>query len=75
MMIKTGRYQHYKGNEYEVVGVATHSETEESLVVYRMLYGDYSLWVRPVDMFQESVLFNGISVPRFKYVGDVDEQG
>ncbi|WP_198939279.1 DUF1653 domain-containing protein [Motiliproteus sp. MSK22-1] len=74
-MIKTGRYQHYKGNEYEVVGVATHSETEESLVVYRMLYGDYSLWVRPVDMFQESVLFNGISVPRFKYVGDVDEQG
>ncbi len=66
---KPGRYRHYKGNEYEVLGIATHSETEETLVVYRALYGDRGLWVRPVGMFCEAVTVEGRSVPRFLYVG------
>ena len=64
-----GIYQHYKGQLYEVVGVATHSETEAPLVVYRTLYGTYDLWVRPLDMFQESVtLEHDNTVPRFALV-------
>ncbi len=66
---KPGRYRHYKGNDYEVLGVATHSETGETLVVYRALYGARGLWVRPVDMFRESVTVGGQTVPRFLYVG------
>jgi hypothetical protein len=66
-----GRYRHYKGNEYEVIGVARHSETEESLVVYRKLYGDGSLWVRPLGMFMEDVLVSGRNTPRFERVGDL----
>lgn len=54
-MIKPGRYRHYKGQDYEVVGVARHSETEEEFVVYRQLYGEGSLWIRPMEMFLESV--------------------
>ena len=54
-MIEPGLYRHYKGNDYEVVGVATHSETGEELVVYRALYGEFGLWVRPLAMFVESV--------------------
>ena len=54
-MIEPGLYRHYKGNDYEVVGVATHSETGESLVVYRALYGEFGLWVRPLEMFEELV--------------------
>ena len=54
-MIEPGLYRHYKGNDYEVVGVATHSETGESLVVYRALYGEFGLWVRPLEMFDELV--------------------
>lgn len=69
--IPSGRYRHYKGNEYEVVGVARHSETEEELVVYRKLYGDHSLWVRPLAMFREIVVVDGREVPRFEWVGDV----
>lgn len=69
--IPSGRYRHYKGNEYEVVGVARHSETEEELVVYRKLYGDHSLWVRPLAMFEEIVVVDGREVPRFERVGDV----
>lgn len=65
--IKTGRYQHYKGNFYEVIGVARHSETLEQLVVYKALYGDGGLWVRPLEMFIESVEFSGKTVPRFKF--------
>jgi hypothetical protein len=61
-----GRYRHYKGNEYEVVGVARHSETHERLVVYRPLYGDGGLWVRPLAMFLESVVVDGRPVPRFE---------
>jgi len=65
--IRPGRYRHYKGNYYEVVGVARHSETEEEYVVYRCLYGDCSLWVRPVAMFLENVTVDGREMPRFAY--------
>jgi hypothetical protein len=67
-MLKAGRYRHYKGKDYEVIGIATHSETEESLVVYRCLYGDYSLWVRPLAMFMETVQVDGQEVPRFRHL-------
>ena len=63
-MIEPGLYRHYKGNDYEVMGVATHSETEEALVVYRALYGEFGLWVRPLAMFEQ--LVDG--VPRFARV-------
>ncbi|WP_163577671.1 DUF1653 domain-containing protein [Halomonas faecis] len=61
-----GIYYHYKGNRYEVLGVAHHSETEEPLVVYRALYGDYGLWVRPLGDFNETVAVQGEPVPRFE---------
>lgn len=64
-----GRYRHFKGNEYEVLGVARHSETDERLVVYRPLYGDGGLWVRPAAMFAETVTRDGRDVPRFLYLG------
>jgi len=70
-MIRPGRYRHYKGNDYEVVGIARHSETEEELVVYRTLYGDGSLWVRPLAMFMEDVVVDGRQVPRFAWVEDL----
>jgi hypothetical protein len=60
-----GRYRHYKGGEYEVIGVARHSETLEPLVVYRPLYNDSGLWVRPHAMFFGEVLIDGIARPRF----------
>ncbi|MBI2580988.1 DUF1653 domain-containing protein [Candidatus Woesearchaeota archaeon] len=66
--IKIGRYRHYKGNEYEVIGVAKHSETLEELVVYRALYGEHALWVRPKKMFSETVEVDGKKVPRFKLI-------
>jgi hypothetical protein len=66
-----GRYRHYKGNEYEVIGVARHSETDERVVVYRPLYNDSGLWVRPLAMFVEEVTVNGERVPRFARVGPV----
>ena len=68
-MLKPGRYRHYKGQDYEVIGCAKHSETEEEFVVYRALYGERGLWVRPLAMFEESVLVDGKQVPRFQYVG------
>ena len=64
-----GRYRHYKGNDYEVLGIARHSETEEELVVYRCLYGDFSLWVRPLAMFVETVTVAEQQVPRFVRLG------
>jgi hypothetical protein len=67
--IRPGRYRHYKGKEYTVIGVARHSETEEELVVYRQEYGDHGLWVRPKDMFLETVEVGGQAVPRFEYLG------
>jgi hypothetical protein len=63
--INPGRYRHYKGNEYTVLGLARHSETHEELVVYRQEYGDRSLWVRPKKMFLETVILDGQEVPRF----------
>ena len=68
--LKTGIYRHYKGNEYEVIGVATHSESAEKLVVYRPLYGNFDLWVRPFSMFVENVKIEEEEVPRFKFIGD-----
>jgi hypothetical protein len=67
--VQPGRYRHYKGKEYTVIGVALHSETHEELVVYRQEYGDYGLWVRPKKMFLETVTVDGRAVPRFRYVG------
>jgi hypothetical protein len=63
--VRPGRYRHYKGKDYEVIGVARHSETEEELVVYRCLYGDFSLWVRPLAMFREKVTVEGLEMFRF----------
>ncbi len=68
--VKPGTYRHYKGNNYEVIGVARHSEDETHLVVYRPLYGDRGLWVRPLSMFTEQVEVEGTWVPRFAYLGD-----
>ena len=68
--IKPGRYRHFKGKEYEVLGVARHSETEEELVVYRTLYGDFGLWVRPVSMWNETVERDGKTFRRFTYIGE-----
>ena len=66
--IPRGIYQHYKGQQYEVLGCAHHSETEELLVVYRALYGDYGLWVRPLEMFSGLVLIDGEQLPRFRLI-------
>ena len=66
-MLEVGLYRHYKGNEYDVIGIAHHSETEEPLVVYRALYGDFGLWVRPLAMFDE---FLEDGQKRFTYLGE-----
>ena len=68
--IKLGRYRHFKGREYEVLGLATHSETEEPMVVYRPLYGERGLWVRPAAMWNETVERDGKTFRRFTYIGD-----
>ncbi|MFA5997286.1 MAG: DUF1653 domain-containing protein [Candidatus Paceibacterota bacterium] len=67
-MIQLGVYEHYKGNQYRVVGVARHSETMEDMVVYEALYGDHGLFVRPLGMFLENVVVEGVTKPRFKFV-------
>ena len=69
MDIKPGRYRHFTGKEYEVLGVASHSETLEPMVVYRALYGEGGLWVRPAAMWEEQVDREGYSGPRFTYIG------
>ncbi len=69
MGLKQGRYRHFKGAEYEVKGLATHSETCEQLVVYSPLYGEGGLWVRPLAMFLESVEHEGKRLQRFEYIG------
>jgi hypothetical protein len=71
--LKTGIYQHYKGSQYRVLGVCRHSETDERLVVYQCLYGDYSLWVRPLAMFLESVQVGGQQVLRFERLQSLDK--
>jgi hypothetical protein len=67
-LIKFGKYQHYKGSFYQVENIAIHSETEEKMVVYRPLYGEQALWVRPLDMFSEEVNINGVMKPRFAFI-------
>ena len=69
MSLQTGKYKHYKGQFYDVIGVARHSETEEELVVYRALYGEKGLWVRPLKMFDETVEVDGVKQKRFTYQG------
>ncbi|HBN79668.1 MAG TPA: DUF1653 domain-containing protein [Planctomycetaceae bacterium] len=71
--MKAGRYRHYKGKDYIVIGLARHSETEEELVVYRTDYGDRSLWVRPKAMFFETIVRDGEQIPRFKFIEEVEE--
>lgn len=66
MTVNPGRYRHYKGNEYTVIGVARHSETQEEMVVYRQEYGERRLWVRPLAMFLEKVDVDGETIPRFE---------
>ena len=68
--IRLGKYRHFKGMEYEVIGVAHHSESLEDFVVYRALYGDGDLWVRPLSMFLEKVERDGKVLDRFTYIGD-----
>ena len=72
--IRPGRYRHFKGGEYEVLATAIHSETLEPMVVYRALYGEGGLWVRPAAMFLETVQRDGKTVPRFSYLGKGDEE-
>ncbi len=70
MELKKGIYKHYKGNLYEVFMTARHSETEERMVVYKALYGDQGMWVRPYEMFVEQVEVNGLFIPRFEKLKD-----
>jgi len=66
--IKLGKYRHFKGNEYEVIGIAKHSETMEDMVVYRALYGDGGLWVRPTNMWDEIIERDGKTFKRFTFI-------
>lgn len=68
--IRIGKYRHFKGNEYEVIGIAKHSETLEEMVVYRALYGDGGIWVRPVNMWNETVERDGKTFRRFTFIED-----
>ena len=73
MSLKKGIYQHYKGNLYQVFNVATHSETREQLVVYQCLYGDYSMWVRPLTMFTETITTSDDrEIERFKLIQETE---
>ncbi|MCG3879801.1 DUF1653 domain-containing protein [Psychrobacter sp. Ps6] len=71
--ITQGIYRHYKGNLYQVLHIAQHSETEESLVVYRCLYGEYGVWVRPLAMFAETVTVDGKEIPRFELIQPLND--
>lgn len=70
MEIKRGKYLHYKGKEYELIDIVRHSETMEELVLYRALYGERGLWVRPKNMFFEKVIIDGKEIDRFRYIGE-----
>lgn len=70
MEIKPGKYRHFKGKEYELLGIASHSETLEPMVVYRALYGEQGLWVRPLSMWNEIVKRDNYHGPRFYYIGE-----
>lgn len=73
--VARGIYRHYKGNLYQVLHTAQHSETEEALVVYRCLYGEYDVWVRPLTMFTETVEVDGKEIPRFELIKALADQG
>ncbi len=68
--MRLGKYRHFKGNEYEVLAIAKHSETLEELIVYRALYGKGEVWVRPAKMWNETVEYDGKTVQRFTYIGN-----
>lgn len=68
--IKLGKYRHFKGNEYEVTGIAKHSETLEEMVVYKALYGEKGIWVRPASMWNEEITRDGKTFKRFQYIGE-----
>ena len=68
-VIRTGKYRHYKGGEYEVIGVAYHSETLEPMVIYRALYGDGGIWARPAAMWNDVIEKDGVTYTRFTYIG------
>lgn len=68
---KPGRYRHFKGNEYELIGIVRHSETQEEMVLYRALYGEHGLWVRPLPMWSETVERDGKTFTRFTYIGEM----
>ncbi|MGI9293528.1 MAG: DUF1653 domain-containing protein [Pseudomonadales bacterium] len=75
MMLKPGKYRHFKGRDYQVFNVARHSETQQELVVYRCLYGDFSWWVRPLEIFTGTVEVDGKTLPRFDYIGEMPSAG
>ena len=68
--IKIGKYRHFKGNEYKVIAIAKHSETTEDYVVYKALYGDGGMWVRPASLWNETVERDGVTYKRFTYIGE-----
>ena len=70
--LKLCLYQHYKGPQYKVLYQATHSETDEQLVIYQALYGEFGIWARPLSMFLETVEKEGKTIPRFAYLGPAD---
>ena len=70
-MIQAGTYRHYKNKLYQVIDVATHSETLETLVIYKPLYGEEKLWVRPLKMFEEEIVFEGKLIKRFTLIGEI----
>lgn len=70
MNIKLGKYRHFKGNEYEVIAIAKHSETLEEMVVYKALYGDGDIWVRPAKIWDETIERDGKTFKRFEYIGE-----
>jgi hypothetical protein len=72
--MRTGIYEHYKGNRYKVIDTVRHSENDELLVLYRTMYGDENLWVRPFSMFFENVQVDGVEVPRFKFIGKEENE-
>lgn len=72
--MQPGLYQHYKGKYYQVIGTCRHSETLESMVVYRQLYEDYGLWVRPKDIFEEKIIHEGHHRPRFQFIRAIDTE-
>ncbi|MDD2565333.1 MAG: DUF1653 domain-containing protein [Candidatus Gracilibacteria bacterium] len=68
--MKIGNYRHYKGKDYEVIGVGKHSENLEEFVIYKQLYGEYGLRIRPRQMFEENIILDGKEIPRFEFIGN-----